>query len=223
MKISHNLTGAATAFGLVSLLPLNVPPGKPLMDCGNTDLIQSHILIDYFKMYACNNKEIQISCRMNYESKAGCKNEKMQCDLQDEGSSENLYCSKGTLLSKVRIYCGSKIDLNKTVTVLNCYEGELPKSQASFVPTTTTTTDLPLFTTEKSLSFGANVHVFLLKLMGQSDALETTTPEIYQFSDYNTWHPEALTIPPKKITTTTTQKPKTTKRPYEWMEKKCLL
>ena len=186
------------------------------MYCGNTDLIQSHIRINYEDTYVCKNNEIEILCRNHGEDE--CINEKMQCDLHNDGTIENIYCSKGTLLSKIPIYCNSKTDFNENVTILNCHEGQLPKSHGSFVPTTTTTSESPLFTTEKSLSFGANIHVFLLNLMGKSDVLETTTPETYPFTDYNAWHPEALTIPPE--TTTTTPKPTTTKRPYEWMEKK---
>ncbi|KAL7042496.1 hypothetical protein ACKWTF_001160 [Chironomus riparius] len=57
------IVGAAKAFGLVSLLPLNVPPGKPLMYCGNTDLIQSQIRINNEATYVCNNAKIEISCK----------------------------------------------------------------------------------------------------------------------------------------------------------------
>ncbi|CAG9798087.1 unnamed protein product [Chironomus riparius] len=221
------IVGAAKAFGLVSLLPLNVPPGKPLMYCGNTDLIQSQIRINKEATYVCNNAKIEISCKKSFENQLdhGCKNEVMQCDLQ-YGVAGAIYCSQDTLFSKNHIFCDTtatvdRKDLNETMTIVNCYKGQLPKSQASFVPTTTSTTEHSYFniftTTPKPLSFKANLHVFLINLIGKSDALETTTPDVYPFTGRNAWHPEALTIPPE--TTTTTPRPTTTKLPYVWMEK----
>jgi len=211
-------SGAATAFGLVSLLPLNVPPGKPLMYCGNTDLIQSKIQFNYEDTYVCKNKRIEIEYSKSLnELDLEWVNEVVQCDLKN-GIIENIYCSQGTLFSKTHMYCDeSRKDSNDIVTVY-CHEGQLPKSQTSFIPTTSTTTEYSFFpTTPKPLSFNANVHVFLLKLMGKSDVLETTTPESFPYPDSYAWHPEALTMIHE--TTSTTQRPTTTKPSYEWMEK----
>jgi len=188
------------------------------MYCGNTDLIQSKIQINYEDTYVCKNKRIEIECRYGFDHE--CVNEKVQCDLKN-GIIENIYCSQGTVFSKTHMYCDeSRKDSNDIVTV-NCHEGKLPKSQTSFIPTTSTTTEYSFFsTTPKPLSFNANVHVFLLKLMGKSDVLETTTPESFPYTDSNAWHPEALTMPPETTrTTSTTPRPTTTKDPYEWMEK----
>ncbi|KAL7042497.1 hypothetical protein ACKWTF_001161 [Chironomus riparius] len=214
--------GAATAFGLVTLLPLNVPPGKPLMYCDSTKLIQSQIRINDQDIYVCNNRKIEILCKKKSEN-SECLNEELQCDLH-QGITDNIYCTQNTLLSRTYLFCSStstihKKDSNENVTIVNCFEGQLPKSRVSFIPTTTTTTESPFFTpTPKPLSLSANVHIFLIKLIGKHEALETTTRESYPVTEDNyAWYPEALTIPPE----TTTQKPIqiTTKLPYVWMEK----
>ncbi|CRK93766.1 CLUMA_CG007294, isoform A, partial [Clunio marinus] len=55
------VVGAATAFGLASLLPLNVPENKPLMYCNTTEIAQTRIKL-YENIYSCVNKSILISC-----------------------------------------------------------------------------------------------------------------------------------------------------------------
>lgn len=222
-------SGAATAFGLVSLLPLNVPANKPLMYCNNTDLMQSQIQINNENIYQCINNTIVMSCSRKvlvieteaHGNQTECMNRNMQCDLKDEEIVGSIYCSNGTLMSKNFIFCNSTTllngtNVNETTTILNCYEGQLPESQAAFIPTTTTT-QAPVTTTEKSLSFGAKVHMFFLRVIGKGDQAEkvtTTTqmPEVTTVKD--SWVPEALTIPPETTTISTTS----TEAPFEWME-----
>jgi hypothetical protein len=224
------LTGAATAFGLVSLLPLNVPAYKPLMYCNATEIAQSQVKFDE-TTYRCLNGTIGISCMQKLENGTfldDCKDQTMQCDIKDDIS--NLYCTNGTLLSRINIFCNSTAllngtNLNETTTVLNCYEGALPQAQAAFIPTTTTEAPITT-TTERSLSFSAKMHIFFLKLAGKSEVLKTTTttttslPDIPQASldNNSTWVPEALTIPPETTTETsfTTTETTTTEVPFEW-------
>ncbi|KAL7042503.1 hypothetical protein ACKWTF_001167 [Chironomus riparius] len=224
--------GAATAFGLVSLLPLNVPANKPLMYCNNTELMQSQIQINNQHIYQCINNTIEMSCSRKvlenqtevHENQTECVNKKMQCNLKEDEIAGSVYCSNGTLMSKNLIFCNSTTllngtNVNETTTILNCYEGQLPESQAAFIPTTTTT-QAPITTTEKSLSFGAKVHMFFLRIIGKGDAAEkeiTTTTEMPEMTTVkDSWVPEALTIPPETTTLDTTT---TEDASFEWMEK----
>jgi hypothetical protein len=196
------------------------------MYCGNADLIQSKIRINNEDTYVCNKNKIEISCRVlsifrnvKNEFYKGCVNEVMQCDLKN-GIIENIYCSEGTLFSRSNMYCGESRNDIYAGSILDCHDGKLPKNQTSFIPTTTSTTEYPIFTTTpKPLSLSANVHIFLLKMMGKSEVLETTTQESFPYPDSNAWHPEALTFPIETTRKTSTTERTTTKAPYEWMEK----
>ncbi|KAL7042488.1 hypothetical protein ACKWTF_001157 [Chironomus riparius] len=276
--------GAATAFGLASLLPLNVPSNKPLMYCNNTDLMQSQIQINNEYIYHCINGSIVVSCLKNSddnltlnivkdqiqadlnqtkdignqtevignqtgqiltqlnlvepffnqtkvllnttESKCSGNVVIMECDLSDEEVTGNLYCKKGTLMSKNLIFCnattllnGTMIvngtSINTTTSILNCFEGQVPEKQASFIPTTT---QAPVTTTERSLSFGARAHMFFLSIIGKDDIVnqKQKAEDIPQLSDNETWIPEALTLPPETTTESTTTTT-TTEAPFEWM------
>lgn len=257
------VVGAATAFGLISLLPLNVPSQKPLMYCNQnaSDILQTQILING-NVYECINDTITISnfnCLKltsnqnitnslnettttttttestpvdNYTTSSifesstnsasnSCeeKSKTLHCD-----GDESIYCVNGTLLSRNDIFCNSTtfingtVNLNQSMMILNCYDGLLAERQVASIPTTTTT-QAPTTTTEKSLSFKSKVHVFLLRLIGQGDSMkkpETTTtteePEIPRQSVDETlpvWVPEALTIPPE-----TTEPPTTTPKMF---------
>lgn len=224
------VVGAATAFGLASLLPLNVPANKPLMYCNATEITQTQIKLEG-NIYSCVNNSIAISCQRVFSNftadECANKNQTMECDLAD--SSENLYCTNATLISRQDTLCNSTTVLNGTnvnitTTILNCYPGMLNEKLAAFIPTTTTVAPITT-TTERSLSLGAQIHVFFLHLAGKSDVLvkpPTTTvepptedPRLALKDDETPWIPEALTIPPE---TTTTEVPSktTSEAPYYW-------
>lgn len=168
-------------------------------------------------VYQCINSTIHISCPMNFiknnvtehvenitipQTEDQCVNKTIVCDLQDNEGYGNVFCKTGALFSKNFIFCNSTTllngtSLNESTTILNCYEGQLPENQASFIPTTTQT---PITTTEKSLSFAAKVHVFFLKLIGKGDVLEKSTTPLPIREDG--WIPEALTIPPETLNLT---------------------
>ncbi len=235
-----SVVGAATAFGLTSLLPLNVPPRKPLMYCNkNSSEIAQALILFRQNIYQCNEGkfwETHISCfdeTSTNETSSNSTTEAPETNLQSEcnvdknrtlecESADKIYCRIETLFGASNIFCNSTrllktSNLKEPLIVLNCYEGSLYKSQASFIPTTTSTTAAPIPTTEKSLSFAAQTHLFLLKLAGCADSLKmpekTTTPvpvEIPHLSvdeSIPAWVPEAMTIPPTTTTTTTTPKP----------------
>jgi hypothetical protein len=254
------VVGAATAFGLASLLPLNVPSNKPLIYCNqnSSDIAQAQILING-RVYQCINETIlyaDISCPKSIENnetstlspaeniesttdsqmtassinktQINCNEEPkiMQCDTAD-----SIYCMNGTLMSRIDIFCNSTTllngttNLNNSMLALTCYEGLLQAKLTAFIPTTTTT-EAPITTTQKSLSFAAKTHLFFLRLIGKGDAVKkpetTTTPipeEIPQQSIDESppaWVPEALTIPPD----TTTEPPTTsTTQKMVWMMK----
>lgn len=211
-----SVSGAATAFGLASLLPLNVPAHKPFMYCNGVEVAQTQILFNN-KIYSCgDNNAIMVSCPRTFKSAIfdECPNIMMECDVAE--SLDSLYCSKATLFSHLASMCNSTTVLNgtnsnETSTVLNCYPGALPESLASFIPTTTTT-ERP---TEENHSFGAIMYGFYVKLFGQSDTKEDydecdykvcdPDPQLVAQEKQTRWIPEALTIPPKPTTFTTTE------------------
>ena len=201
------VVGAATAFGLASLLPLNVPVNKPLMYCNTTDIAQTQIKFEG-NIYFCANNSIAISCPRSVLSdnttfdECLSENKTLQCDLKD--NVENVYCTNGTLLNREATMCNSTTMLNgtnanETTPILNCYPGSLPENLAAFIPTEAPITT----TTEKQLSIGAKMHVFFLKLIGKGDVLEkkatTISPldENPRLASEAKWIPEALTIPPE--------------------------
>jgi len=181
------------------------------MYCGNTNLNQLAVQINDKNIYTCNENSFEIVCKDNFRNQLSyqCMNKKVSCDLKYDEIQGNIYCKNGTLFSKTNIFCISTATIAgriNTMTILECYEGNIDKKHfSSFIPTTTL---LPFLhtttTTVKPLSFGAKAHLFMLKLMGKFEVLEEenpTAPEIYQLSSFPVWYPEALTIPPETTTT----------------------
>jgi hypothetical protein len=185
------------------------------MYCNVSEIAQTNIRLDD-NIYSCGNKSIGVSCPRLFENTTidECPNKTLSCDVAE--GLENIFCTNATLMSRASLVCNSTtilngININETTTILNCYPGSLPEKLASFIPTTEAPVEA---TTEKSLSFGAKVHVFLLKLIGRSDVLEkkeTTTvlppiteedPRLALMGNETAWVPEALTIPPEVISTT---------------------
>ena len=170
--------GVATAFGLYSLLPLNVPNGKPILSCNATELQQIQINFNG-STYGCSNKTVTVSCfkvdPITNVTMDFCPGKTLECDKTSD--IPNISCTNGTLLSSESIFCNSTtimngINVNDTSKILNCYVGTLPSNIAGSIPTQAPGT--------KPLTIGAYVYKFLLWLMGKSDILEmqmpTTTP-----------------------------------------------
>lgn len=208
----HDDSGAATAFGLVSLLPLNVPSYKPLMYCNATgEVSQSPIRIGDL-IYACSNKSVIMSCPQRLENNTivdPCveANQTLTCDLNTPQYS--LSCTNGTLLSSLPMVCNTTLEVNvpnsnETSTVLFCYHGELlNERQAASIPTTTT--EAPV---EPKPGYLARVHLFFLNLIGKGDDIKKTSATTTE-SPYTgpVWIPEPLTIPPPPLENSTTTMP----------------
>lgn len=190
--LSGLLEGAATAFGLSTLLPLNVPASMPLLYCNGIEVAQQPIKIGS-EIFACGNMTVEILCSKVSEFSDQCSSETMECDV--EGDSP-LYCSNSTLMANSSMFCNSTTEhkTGETMKVLNCYEGELPELMTSFIPTTTVEP-------ERDLSIGAIVHVLMMYAMGRSDEMNavTSTTQDPPTEAEKPWVPEALVIPPETI------------------------
>ncbi|CAO1304876.1 unnamed protein product [Diamesa serratosioi] len=174
--------GAATAFGVYSLLPLNVPNGKPILSCNATGLQQTKVKLDDIT-YACAELTITISCfkvdPATNETIDYCPGKIFQCGTEIS-EYPGMSCSNGTLVSTKSIFCNSTTMMDgvtssdMTAKVLNCYEGILPNKMAATIPT-----EPP---PPKELSMGAKVHTFLLWAIGESeivDSIPTASPNEY--------------------------------------------
>lgn len=190
------------------------------MYCVNTDIHQSQLRINDQNIFICNNKNVEVLCRKTSNDDK-CLNEVLQYDTPN-GFVDRIYCSDGALFSTTHLFCNSTTSVNgknskDELTILNCYDGQLPRSQISFVPTSTTTEWSIFTTTPKPLSFSANLHISLLKILGKSEVLETTTPETFPYTNSMAWRAQALMVTTELTTENPTQT--TARRPYVWMEK----
>lgn len=213
---------------MASLLPLNVPAHKPFLYCNKVRVAQSKIQLDG-NIYTCGAYSILVSCPRTLENATiidECLNARLECDIPD--SLNNVYCSDATLFSRQANVCNSTKTVlvgEYTSTTLNCYPGALPEKLASFIPTITERPE------EKKLSFGASVHVFLLKLSGQYDVLKVkedncdyefceVDPQVVEKEKQTRWIPEALTISPELTgeTHSSTQPPRKFQTTREYVE-----
>lgn len=192
------LVGAASAFGLTTLLPLNVPEDEPLMYCPNPDLEQAKIQLDG-KIYFCIDSFIHIECLQDVavsstsaeeSSKQNCSSNQFLCDSAEIDDTIN--CKDGALISSQPVVC-----VEEDLSILECYFGELPIRSASFIPTTEN--PFPQ-TTEKSVeedSFIDNIKNYFLNLFGMNtkrvETSETTTNAIFT-DDETVWIPDALPV-----------------------------
>lgn len=194
--------GAATAFGLVSLLPLNVPADKPLMYCNNTDILQNPIQFN-FNVFWCVNGSVAISCPRVLQNETVvdvCFNQTLQCDV--EKTSRNMYCTEGTMYSQSALVCNSTMFQNglnneESPVILNCYSGSVANEYASYIPTLSTTEAPNVIEKEKDDSFFGKIKGFFASLVGDS---EEGDDEESNDENEGSWVPEALTIPPEAFT-----------------------
>ncbi|KAG5684360.1 hypothetical protein PVAND_013595 [Polypedilum vanderplanki] len=193
--------GAATAFGLASLLPLKVPASKPLMYCGKTELMQALIRIENDAIYECKNEKFVQLFPQNPKNSTNLENsifkEYKNIEENEENSTNNsviyfeeksmlceeekyegIFCKNGILLSSDEIFCNSTVifqptNSNKTIDILNCYKGEFPENQSSFIPTIST--EAPI-NTEKSLSVIESLWIpVALEILPETTTEATTT------------------------------------------------
>ncbi|CAO1411357.1 unnamed protein product [Diamesa hyperborea] len=169
------VVGAATAFGVYSLLPLNVPSEKPIISCNATALKQSQIKLND-NIYYCVNASIKVSRLYGIEEKANeTNNEFMKCDSDTE--SNVLFCTNGTLFSSKSIVCNgtNHIEFNENALTLNCYFGSMLHSMTATVPTEAPEYTVITEKTKKEVSLAAKVHIFLLWTIGKLHILDIKT------------------------------------------------
>lgn len=113
--------GATTAFKASTLLPLNVPVGKPLLSCNATDLLQAQINLNGH-FYDCLRSSITVSCpTLNDKNQEvdECRGETLECDVRMTGGTQSVTCTNGTLISNHPIVCKSAT-LMENKNILNC-------------------------------------------------------------------------------------------------------
>jgi hypothetical protein len=135
--------GAVTAFGLVSLLPLNVPANKPLMYCDDTGIAQSPIKIGS-RIHTCLKGKFETFFTLEKATRlCTCLDQTVDCGYG--GHLNDVYCSGQTLFSKLPLVCNSTtLQFETGKQRLNCYFGELlptarrysTPTRASITPTT---------------------------------------------------------------------------------------
>lgn len=156
--------GATTALKASSLLPLNVPVGKPILSCNATELLQAQIHLNGV-IYDCSRAAITISCpRLDNNGLVvdECLGETLECDVRMRQDTKSVSCTNGTLISNHPIVCKSAT-LTENKNVLNCvFKGESSHSPQfttsrptnSYKTTTYRTSVVPLVpVTESFLGF----------------------------------------------------------------------
>lgn len=170
------VVGAAKAFRIATLLPLNMPANKPLMYCNQPYIAQTQIRFDN-DIYSCDRHRISVSCIKSLDNTSDdeCLSqvEIMECDIK--GDITNIYCTDSTQVSRHTVYCDSTtVQKGRTIddptTVLNCFYGKLSESLVAVILTTPART------------FLAQVHVFFLKLIGKEDLIERVKTTFYPLS-----------------------------------------
>lgn len=117
----NNFSGATTAFKASSLLPLNVPVGKPILSCNATQLLQAQINLNGI-IYDCDRSAITKSCPRldaNRNIIDECQGETLECDVRMQLNSKSVSCTNGTLISNAPIVCKTAT-LQTRKNVLNC-------------------------------------------------------------------------------------------------------
>lgn len=134
---------ATTALKASSLLPLDVPVGKPILSCNATELLQAQIYLNGIT-YDCDQSEITLSCpRLDANNLIvdDCHGDILECDVGERQKPKSISCTNGTLISNYPIVCKSATIMEKK-NILNCFyskQREVPRSRSEFesVPQTT--------------------------------------------------------------------------------------
>jgi hypothetical protein len=134
----NSISGATTALKASSLLPLNIPAGKPILSCNATQLLQAQINLAGH-IYDCSRSAITISCpRVGAHNLIvdECQGETLECDVRMTQNVKSVSCTNGTLISNSPIVCKSA-HLLENKNVLNCLykNGGSYDSPATVVPT----------------------------------------------------------------------------------------
>lgn len=156
---------------------------------------------------------VEVACSRATQNLNKCFSGTMECDVEDVFDNGIVYCTNATLVTNTTVVCNSTIsipNIDETLTILSCYEGQLPELMAAFIPTTTTEAPGPA-TTEKEYSIGAIVHILMMYAIGKSSDLEAITTTTAEppidvssepplIDEKLAWIPEALTLSPEVTT-----------------------
>lgn len=182
------------------------------MYCNGTEISQIPIQLDGL-IYSCGNMTVEVACSRATQNLNKCFSGTMECDVEDVFDNGIVYCTNATLVTNTSVVCNSTIsipNIDETLTILSCYEGQLPELMAAFIPTTTTEAPGPA-TTEKEYSIGAIVHILMMYAIGKSSDLEAITTTTAEppidvssepplIDEKLAWIPEALTLSPEVTT-----------------------
>lgn len=172
---ASTIDGAATAFGLESLLPLNIPPSNPIMYCWNLiELRQKRIRLND-EIYSCQDGNVMMNCDDEI-----CKN------ITESNDVNSLIYQNGTLYSNSPIFCNETFD-----DIVKCYFGQLPAESVAFIPTIKPKTVV-------SRSGFSRIYNYFIELIGLSSDTTTKTANVDVQSN---WIPQPLEIPPEPTTT----------------------
>lgn len=123
------LIGAATAFGLATLFPLNVPAGQPLMYCNPRNVVQNSIKIDK-RAYACLDGKLAVTCPRFLQKDESGSDSRSCYETTLDCSTSRRFISNGDV-----IYCSDGISVNETKLYIGCHRGGLVhRKQAAFIP-----------------------------------------------------------------------------------------
>lgn len=180
------IDGAAIAFGLETLLPLNIPAKSPLMYCKSAhELRQNQIKLNG-RIYSCENGGVlSAEC----DERDSCDGNGSICN--NNSAINEISCINGTLYSRVEMFCNES-DAHNHGGLIRCFIGQLPNDTTSFIPTIR-----PAVRQSGGQSGFAKFANFFLDLVGLASDEEETTEKTTQ----SKWIPKALEIPAAPITT----------------------
>jgi hypothetical protein len=209
--INFKISGAARAFGLKTLLPLNVPKGQPLMYCPDKNLQQAKIQLDG-KLYSCLDSTLQVDCiptnKMSTELTTeetvegdDCVNKSSTCNESFENIDEFLFCDSGVFASSFPVVCDSStFSIEDDESTLNCYYGQLPEDLTSFIPTTEDPNEDEM--PQKTFVNPSPIHrvvsffvdLFVSKEKVSEVEIVTEPPVVYTFENTTEWLPSAFAV-----------------------------
>lgn len=139
MYCIYGVLGAATAFGVVSLLPLSVSSGNPLLSCELRTLNQIDLMFND-NIYTCWEMFIFMECPLTEEEKFNisvsssktsvseakidenfrtntnnrCRRKYLKCHEIKEHSNNKMFCDSNIIFSSLSMFCNSTFVRNNT-------------------------------------------------------------------------------------------------------------
>lgn len=185
--------GAASAFGISSLLPLIVPIGKPILSCNATDLQQTQISLSG-SIYDCKRRAITMSCPKSDEFDNitdDCQGETLECDVRMRPTDEaRVSCTNGTLISNHLIVCKTAT-LMENKNILNCFYKKIAASGDSSAEVDLRVTPLIPSTTRPTTTRPTTIRTSTRIPSSHRPAYKTTTTPRPSFQTTHQFEPES--------------------------------